>query len=222
MRARVIAVVVGLLLCVPVTAAWASHDMLLLDSCQGVDHPPFEMDYPPGGASYLLVSILADLPGGSLLTAALYEEGTAGSADPLATQEGEVDEDGKASFALPLQQYGSYDVFVGDHDHDHPFLTSRVEVGTDEPSCSADDLAAASGDAGGDSTPEDDAAGDDADAAGGDTDGDGGAGQDAAAAADTSDTSASTSGGMATWVLGLIIAVLVAALLGGYRMLQRR
>lgn len=107
-----------------------------LDFCIGVDHPPFEMDYPGDGYSYLRVGLT--LP----LTA--YSEGDhftgelSGGSGPVSS-ESNMNADGQLFFAFPLYGYGAYTVAIYDGLGEMVFQND-VTVDQTETLCDPDDL----------------------------------------------------------------------------------
>lgn len=230
MRKRVVVLTMALALLALALAAPAAadHEAVLLDACDGVDHPPFTETYEGDGASYLLLAVRVDLPPGTGLTAAVFEADTAGTADPVSAVEGAVGDGGTAEFALPIYQFGTYDVFVGDADHDHPFLTARREVDASEAQCTAEDVAAAGESPTEGATPEatTPAATASAEATASPTGEPDETAQDAAteateAVTEPVATAAEGSGDGFPWVAVLVI-VLIAAAIGAWWLSQRR
>lgn len=218
MSKRGILLLVALLTLSVALPAAADHEAVLLDACDGVDHPPFDRDYEGDGLSYVLVAVRVDLPPGTVLTAAIFEEGTAETGEPVSAVEGTVGDDGTVEFALPINQFGTYDIFVGDADHDHPFLTARRVVDASEAPCTAADVAATDG-----ATPTEGmtteaspepTATDATDEATATT-------EPTPEVTPTEPTVAEDTGGSFPW-LGLLVAILIIAVIGGWWLSQRR
>lgn len=108
-----------------------------LDDCVGVDHPPFEEDYPGDGYSYLKLGLTMPLEyydEGAEFTGELTGEGSSVSATELLSGEGQL------FFTFPLYFYGIYDLMVYD-DGGTMVYQNEVTVDASEPECDQEGLA---------------------------------------------------------------------------------
>lgn len=108
-----------------------------IDSCIGVDHPPFDSEYPGDGKSYLNTGLtlpLQHFEGQSVTGVLVSANGeTAEAVD-------NVDAHGRVFLSFPLYSYGSYTVTVFDEEGDSIF-EKPVSVGPEEQQCSRESLA---------------------------------------------------------------------------------
>lgn len=108
-----------------------------IDSCIGVDHPPFERKYQGDGKSYLNTGLTLPLQH--------YEEKTVtgvlvGANGETAEAMDKVDANGRVFLSFPLYSYGSYTVTVIDEEG-NPIFEKPVSVGPQEQPCSRESLA---------------------------------------------------------------------------------
>lgn len=107
-----------------------------LDDCVGVDHPPFEEDYPGDGYSYLKLGLTMPLEyydEGSEFTGELTGEGSSVTSTEMLSGEGQL------FFTFPLYSYGMYDLMVYD-DGGTMVYQDEVTVDASEPDCDKEGL----------------------------------------------------------------------------------
>lgn len=111
-------------------------DVKPIDSCVGVDHPPFERAYPGDGKSYLNLGLtlpLQHFEGGAVVGVLVGNDRTVEAAD-------KVDANGRVFLSFPLYSYGSYEVTVTG-EGGHPIFKENVSVGPEEHPCDRELLA---------------------------------------------------------------------------------
>ncbi|WP_418790635.1 hypothetical protein [Phosphitispora sp. TUW77] len=110
----------------------------LIDSCIGVDHPPFQQDYSGDGLSYLNVGLTLPLEAfeGKTITGTLTGNGETVEAV------GEVDDSGRVFLSFSLYSYGNYEVKIID-ETGSLILEQTVAVGPEESACALEGLAKA-------------------------------------------------------------------------------
>ena len=116
--------------------AYGSH-IKPIDSCVGVDHPPFERDYLGDGKSYLNVGLtlpLQQFEGGSMTGVLVGKDGRKVEGSD------KVDANGRVFLSFPLYSYGAYEVLVTDAGG-HEIFKQTVTVGPQEHPCDRESLA---------------------------------------------------------------------------------
>lgn len=108
-----------------------------IDVCIGVDHPPFEEDYPGDGYSYLRIGVTMPLEyydEGALFEGELTGGGSSVTASDM------LNADGQLFMNFPLYSYGDYVITVYDDMGDMVF-EDDVTVDDSEPACDKEGLA---------------------------------------------------------------------------------
>lgn len=131
---------------IPTNPAHAGFQPELIDFCFGVDHPPFDIEDPPPGASVLLkADSLRRVPEGAIVT--IVVSGPGGEQSGTGT----VDGDGRVLVPIGINSFGDYTVTEATVTITNPDGTTTTQpideqvgqsftVGGDDVPCSKDSL----------------------------------------------------------------------------------